>query len=270
MRILFFGDVVGRSGRDALTQHLPTLRQKLQPDVVIVNAENTAGGYGLTLKIAQELFTLGIHCLTTGNHVWDQKELVNAIGGEPRILRPANYPDGTPGRGHLLHTLPDGRKILILHSLGRLFMDPFVDDPFALMDKMVTTHRLGHAAQAIFVDFHAEATSEKMAMGQFLDGRASAVVGSHTHIPSADGHILVKGTAYQTDAGMCGDYDSVIGMRKELSLWRFTKKIPGERMVPAEGEATLCGCFVVTNDTTGLADSITPVRVGGRLQQTAL
>ena len=267
MRILFFGDIVGRSGREAMVKHLPALKQKLQPDVIIANAENAAGGYGLTLKIAEEFLGLGIHCLTTGNHVWDQRELINAIGTEPRILRPANYTDGTPGRGHLLHALPDGRKILIMHSLGRLFMDPFVDDPFAAMDKMTASHKLGQAVQAIFVDFHAEATSEKMAMGQYLDGRVSAVVGSHTHVPSADAMLLAKGTAYQTDAGMCGDYDSVIGMKKELSVWRFTKKIPGERMMPAEGDATLCGCFIITSDATGLAQEIMPIRIGGRLRE---
>jgi metallophosphoesterase (TIGR00282 family) len=270
MRILFFGDIMGRSGRDGLTQHLPALKSRYSPDVIIVNAENAAGGFGVTDKMAQDFFALGIDCLTTGNHVWDQRELINSISREPRILRPLNYPEGTPGKGAYLHTLSDGRKILIANVMARLFMEPSLDDPFAATEKLLSSYRLGHAAQAIFIDFHGEATSEKMAFGHHFDGRVSAVIGTHTHVPTADDQILPNGTAYQTDAGMCGDYDSVIGVKKELSIWKFTRKIPGERMVPAEGEATICGTCVVTDDTTGRAQSIDAFRIGGRLRQTAV
>lgn len=267
MRILFFGDIMGRSGRDGLAKHLPDLKARLKPDVVIVNAENAAAGFGVTLKLAQELYALGVDCLTTGNHIWGQKELVGTIDSDPRLLRPLNYPEGTPGRGSYLHALPDGRKILIANVMARLFMDPVLDDPFVVTEKLLAQYRLGSAAQAIFVDFHGEASSEKMAFGHVFDGRVSAIVGTHTHIPTADEQILPKGTAYLSDAGMCGDYDSVIGMKKELAIWKFTRKIPGERLTPAEGEATVCGAFIVTNDLTGLAKTIEPFRLGGRLKQ---
>jgi metallophosphoesterase (TIGR00282 family) len=267
MRILFFGDIVGRSGRDGLAKHLPDLKSRLKPDVVIANGENAAAGFGITVKMAEEFYALGIDCLTTGNHVWGQKELISAIDRDPKLLRPLNYPEGTPGRGSYLHTLPGGRKILIANLMARVFMEPVLDDPFAAMEKLLAQHRLGQTTQAIFVDFHGETTSEKMAFSHVFDGRISAMVGTHTHIPTADGQILPKGTAYQTDAGMCGDYDSVIGMKKELSIPRFTRKIPGERMSPAEGEATVCGVLIVTDDATGRAQSIEPIRMGGRLRQ---
>ena len=268
MRILFFGDVMGRSGRDGLAQHLPTLRAKLKPDVVVANVENSAAGYGVTLKLAEEFYALGIHVLTTGNHIWGQKELVGQIDRDPKLLRPLNYPDGTPGRGSCVHSLPDGRKILVVNVMARLFMEPLVDDPFAATEKFLAQHRLGQTVQAILMDFHGEASSEKMAFGHVVDGRVSGVVGTHTHIPTADHQILPKGTAYVSDAGMCGDYDSVIGMKKELAIWKFTRRIPGERLTPAEGPATVCGAFIVTDDATGLATSIIPVRAGGRLAAT--
>jgi metallophosphoesterase (TIGR00282 family) len=266
MRILFFGDIMGRSGRDGLAKHLPDLKSRLKPDVIIVNGENAAAGFGITDKIAQDFYALGVDCITTGNHIWKQKELVGTIDRDPKLLRPLNYPDGTPGKGAYLHKLSDGRKILIANVMARVFMDPVLDDPFVVAEKLVAQHRLGTAVQAIFVDFHGEATSEKMAFGHVFDGRVSAVVGTHTHIPTADDQILPKGTAYLTDAGMCGDFDSVIGMKKELAIWKFTRKIPGERMAPAEGEATVCGALIVTDDTTGLATSIDTFRVGGRLK----
>jgi 2',3'-cyclic-nucleotide 2'-phosphodiesterase len=265
MRILFFGDIMGRSGRDGLAKHLPELKSRLKPDITIVNAENAAGGFGVTDKIAQDFYALGADCLTTGNHVWDQKELVGTIDRDPRLVRPINFPEGTPGRGHYMHTGPGGKKVLVINAMARLFMEPFLDDPFAT-EKLLAQHRLGHSANAIFIDFHGETTSEKMAFGHVFDGRVSAVIGTHTHVPTADDMILPKGTAYMTDAGMCGDYDSVIGMKKELSIWRFTRKIPGERMTPAEGEATVCGAFIETDDATGLAKSIEPFRLGGRLK----
>lgn len=267
MRILFMGDLMGRSGREAVAKNLPAFCARKNPDLVILNAENAAGGYGITLKLAEELFALGVNCITTGNHIWGQKELVTSIDREPRLLRPLNFPDGTPGRGSYIHTLPDGRKAAIVNIMGRLFMEPVLDDPFACAEKFLSQHKLGVSVQAIIFDYHAEASSEKMAFAHMVDGRASFVVGSHTHIPTADYQILPKGTAYQTDAGMCGDYDSVIGMKKELALWKFTRKIPGERLTPAEGEGTMCGVFVETDDATGRARHIEPVRLGGRLSQ---
>jgi metallophosphoesterase (TIGR00282 family) len=267
MRILFFGDIMGRSGRDGVAKHMPALRSHLKPDVVIVNVENAAGGFGVTDKIAKEFYALGASCLTTGNHVWDQKELLGSIDHDPKLLRPLNYPEGTPGRGFYLHTLTDGRKILVANVMARLFMEPVLDDPFAATEKLLTQHPLGRSATAIFIDFHGETTSEKLAYAHNFDGRASAIIGTHTHVPTADEQILPKGTAYISDTGMCGDYDSVIGYKKELSIWRFTRKIPGERMVPAEGEATICGVFVVTDDSSGRAQTIDAFRLGGRLRE---
>ncbi len=266
MRILFFGDVMGRSGRDGLARHLPALKERFTPDVIIVNVENAAAGRGVTMKLAREFLDQGIDVLTNGNHVWNQKELLAAIDQEPRILRPLNFPEGTPGRGLYLHTLSDGRKILVVNIQGNLFMDRILDDPFVAAEKLVASYKIGGNVNAIFVDFHGEMTSEKMALGHFLDGRVSVVVGTHTHIPTSDEQILPKGTAYQTDTGMCGDFDSVIGVKKSASLWLFTRKIPGERMEPAEGEATVCGCFVETDDKTGLAKTIDAIQIGGRLK----
>ena len=265
MRILFLGDVVGRSGRDGVKQQLPDLKDRLKPDVVIINAENAAAGVGITDKLAQEFYALGATCLTTGNHIWAQKEMVGNIDQDPRLLRPLNLVEGTPGRGSYVHALPDGRKILVVNALARLFMSMLVDNPFATIEKLLAQHRLGKTVHAIFIDFHGEATSEKMAFAQMLDGRVSSVIGTHTHIPTADEQILPKGTAYQTDAGMCGDFDSVIGVKKELAIWRFVRNVPGERFSPAEGQATVCGAFIVTDDATGLAQSISRVQVGGRL-----
>jgi metallophosphoesterase (TIGR00282 family) len=266
MNILFFGDVVGRSGREALQQHVPILKRELKADAVIVNAENSASGSGITLKIAEELFALGVTCLTSGNHAWGQKELLSTIDREPRILRPMNYPEGTPGKGFYLASFENGRKLLVVNPMARLFMEPVLDDPFAAMEKLLSSSKLSGNLQ-IFVDFHGEATSEKMAFAHSFDGRVSAVVGSHTHIPTADEHILPKGTAYMTDAGMCGDYDSIVGMKKDVAIWRFTRKTPSlERKSPAEGEATLCGALITTDDSTGLATSIRSIRKGGKLR----
>jgi 2',3'-cyclic-nucleotide 2'-phosphodiesterase len=267
MKLLFLGDIVGRAGREAVVRHLPTLRTTLQPDIVIANAENAAAGFGITRAIADELLKLGIDCLTTGNHVWDQRELLGQIDQLPRLLRPLNYPAGTPGRGHALIALPDKRQVLVINLMGRLFMDA-LDDPFAAIESLLGQYRLGNNLAGIFVDFHAEASSEKMALGHFLDGRVSAVVGTHTHVPTADAMLLPRGTAYQTDSGMCGDYHSVIGMKKEVPVARFTRKLPTDRLSPAEGEATLCGVYVEIHDATGLAQTIKPVRVGGKLTPT--
>jgi metallophosphoesterase (TIGR00282 family) len=265
MRMLFFGDIVGRSGRDALNAQLPKLIPQLGIEFVVANAENAAGGFGLTPEIAQELFKSGCDVLTTGNHVWDQRAIIPYIASEPRVLRPANFPTGTPGHGAHVYVSRSRRKVLVMNVMGRLFMDA-LDDPFAAVERELAKHRLGATVEAVVIDVHAEATSEKMAIGHLVDGRASLVVGTHSHVPTADAQILPGGTAYQTDAGMCGDYDSVIGMRKDISLARFVRKMPGERLAPAEGPATLCGLFLETDDKTGLAKRIAPVRLGGRLE----
>ena len=263
MRILFIGDVMGRSGRDAVQAHLPVLREKLQPDVVICNAENAAHGFGINKKICEDLYALGVDCVTTGNHIWDQREILLTIDQDPKLLRPANFPKGTPGRGFNLYTLKD-RKILVVNLMGRVFMDT-LDDPFAAMAEILKSYKLGANADAIFVDFHAETTSEKMAFAHCFDGQVTAVIGTHTHIPTADCQIFDGGTAFQADAGMTGDYNSVIGVKKDVPILRFTRKLPTDKMQPAEGEATLCGTLIDTSDN-GLAKSIAPVRIGGRLQ----
>lgn len=267
MRVLYLGDVVGRAGRDAVTQHLPKLRKTLGPDFIVVNGENAAGGFGITEKICGQLFDLGVGAITTGNHVWDQAETASHIEREPRLLRPANYPASTPGHGANIFKTGDGRKVLVIQVMGRVFMDA-LDDPFAAVQAALQKVRLGHTVDFILIDIHAEATSEKAAVGVFADGRASLVAGTHSHVPTADARILPNGTGYQTDLGMCGDYDSVIGMDPEEPLRRFTRKISGGRFTPALGEATVCGVFVETDDSTGLAVRIAPVRVGGRLAPT--
>ncbi len=265
MRLLFLGDVVGRSGREAVVAALPGLRRDLDLDFVVVNGENAAGGFGITEKITTELLDAGADVVSGGNHSWDQREALVFIEREERLLRPANFPAGTPGRGAGLFEARGGRRVLLVNVLGRVFMDA-LDDPFAAVEKELMAAPLGDVADAVMVDMHAEATSEKMAMGHFCDGRASLVVGTHSHIPTADAQIFPGGTAYQTDAGMCGDYDSVIGMQKEEPLNRFTRKISSGRFQPAEGEATVCGVFVETDDATGLAARVEPVRLGGRLK----
>ncbi|MGK7867884.1 TIGR00282 family metallophosphoesterase [Falsiroseomonas sp. E2-1-a20] len=268
MRILFLGDLVGRSGREAAAAAIPGLRQRLALDLVVVNAENASHGFGLAPEMARALFLAGADVLTLGNHAWDRKEIFAFIETEPRLIRPLNYPPGTPGKGAFIVALDDGRKALVAQAMGRLFMDA-LDDPFRGVQAAIAGHRMGAGGtvQAILVDFHAEASSEKLAMGHSFDGRVSLVVGTHTHTPSADHQILVGGTGYMTDAGMCGDYDSVIGMQKGGAALRFWKKVPGEKLAPAEGEATVCGVYLETDDATGLATRIEPVRIGGRLSQ---
>lgn len=264
MRIAYFGDVVGRSGREILIEKLPDIRKKCNLDFVVVNGENAAAGFGITEKISEEFYAAGTDCIVLGNHSFDQKEIMPYLEKDRRMLRPINYPAGTPGRGFSGFKARNGKTILVVQVMARLFMDP-LDDPFAAVDKVLTANQLGNKFDAILVDIHGEITSEKMSMGHFCDGRASFVVGSHTHVPTADAQIFPKGTAYQTDAGMCGDYNSVIGMDKEEPLRRFTRKIPGGRFTPALGPGTACGVFVETDDKTGLAKDISPIRVGGRL-----
>jgi 2',3'-cyclic-nucleotide 2'-phosphodiesterase len=263
VNILFCGDVVGRSGRDAVKKHVPNLRDVLAIDLVVVNAENAAGGFGLTERLCGELYDCGVDVLTTGNHVWDQRQIISYIDRDPCLLRPANFPKGTPGGGWRVQQV-GGRRVLVVNLMGRLFMDA-LHDPFARLDEILQDHRLGGNVAAILVDFHAEGSSEKMALGHFADGRVSAVFGTHSHVPTADAQILPGGTAYQTDAGMCGDYDSVIGLQKAPAVRRFVSKMPGERPQPAEGEGTLCGILLETDDRSGLARAVEPVRIGGRL-----
>jgi len=264
MRILFLGDIVGRAGRDAVCAQLPRLRADLDVDVAIVNGENAAHGFGITDRICKDLYEAGADVITTGNHVWDQREIIGYIDNDPRLLRPVNFPAGTPGRGLTEVITRAGDRVVVVNVMTRLFMDP-LDDPFGAVVRALKPWPLGGGAKAVVVDVHGEASSEKMALGHFLDGTVSLVVGTHSHVPTADAHVLAGGTAYMTDAGMCGDYDSVIGMKKEAAIHRFVRKLPGERLSPAEGEATVCGVLVETDDATGLARSAHPVRVGGRL-----
>lgn len=265
MRLLFCGDIVGRSGRDVVLKEVPRLREQLQLDCVIANGENAAHGFGITAGICKDFYAAGVDIITGGNHIWDQKETISYISKDPRLLRALNYPPGTPGQGTALLTTPTGQKVLVIHVMGRLFMD-VLDDPFRLVDDVLKQHPLGRAVTAIVLDIHAEATSEKMAMAHFCDGRVSLVVGTHTHIPTADAQIFSGGTAYQTDAGMCGDYDSVIGMVKTIPIARMTRKLPTERLSPAQGPGTFCGVYLETDDATGLATCVMPIRLGPRLQ----
>jgi metallophosphoesterase (TIGR00282 family) len=265
MKILFCGDIVGRSGRDAVLAQVPDLRRKLDLDFVFVNGENAAGGFGITAAIARDFYQAGIDCITTGNHVWDQREIIPQIDGDPKLLRPVNFPKGTPGRGVGVYTTRTGARVVVCNVMTRLFMDP-LDDPFQALEALMTQHRLGAGgAAAILIDLHGEATSEKQALGHLVDGRASVVVGSHSHVPTADARIMPGGTGYQTDAGMCGDYDSIIGMKKDVATQRFVRKMPGERLSPAEGPGTLCGIYAELDNATGLTKKIAPVRIGGAL-----
>jgi len=266
VRILFLGDIVGRSGREAIKAELPALRAALKPDAVVVNCENAAHGFGITEPIAADLLDSGIDCLTGGNHSFDQKEALVFIERERKLLRPLNFPAGTPGRGTALLETPAGR-LLVINAMGRLFMDP-LDDPFAAINRELEACVLGRDADAILVDFHAETTSEKMTLAHYVDGRASLVVGTHTHVPTADHQILPGGTAYLSDAGMCGDYNSVIGMNIEEPIQRFAHKISLARLTPAEGPGTVCGVFVETG-ADGLARRVAPVRAGGRLEKSS-
>jgi metallophosphoesterase (TIGR00282 family) len=266
MRLLFLGDIVGRTGRAAVLDQLPGLRQRWHLDAVIANGENAAGGFGLTEAIFDDLIGAGVDVVTLGNHAFDQREALVFIERAPRLVRPANFPKGTPGRGATLVEIRNGARLLVVQVMGRVFMDA-LDDPFTILEHELDACPLGLAADAVVVDVHAEATSEKQAIGHVVDGRASLVVGTHTHVPTADHQILSHGTAYVSDAGMCGDYDSVLGMEKEEPIRRFIRKTPGVRFEPATGEATITGVAVEIDDATGLALKIAPLRLGGRLTQ---
>jgi 2',3'-cyclic-nucleotide 2'-phosphodiesterase len=265
---MFLGDVVGKSGREAVFRHLPVLREQLKPDIVVVNGENAAHGFGITESIYNDLRAAGADVVTLGNHAFDQREALVFIAREERMIRPINWPTGCPGAGSTLVETAKGQRVLVINAMGRVMTEPVLDDPFPAVDRALEACPVGQGCDAVLLDFHAETTSEKMAMGHFCDGRASLVVGTHTHTPTADLHVLKGGTAYQTDAGMCGDYDSVIGMDKAEPLQRFLRKLPIEKMKPAEGEGTVCGVIVETDDATGLAKRAAPIRVGPLLMQT--
>jgi metallophosphoesterase (TIGR00282 family) len=264
MNILFLGDVVGKTGRTALKTHLPKLKKRYKPHCTIVNGENAAHGFGINKTIAQELHDIGADVITLGNHTWDQKAFLDDIKFFPRVIRPLNMIwHKAPGFGVCTLTAGD-KNIIIINALGNLSMDQ-AHNPFQAIDAVLETQKLGKTADAIVVDFHAELTAEKMAMGHYLDGRVSLVVGTHTHIPTADAQILPNGTAYQTDAGMCGDFDTVIGMNKHAAISRFLGHVPRQKLEPGLSPATICGVYIRTDDQSGLATHIEPIRVGGRL-----
>ena len=266
MRILFIGDIVGRSGRQILLDRLPGLVRDWKLDLVVINGENAAGGFGITEAIYNDLIDAGADAVTLGNHAWDQREALVFIERAPRLIRPVNFPAGTPGRGAALVDTKNGKRALVINAMGRVFMDP-LDDPFAAIEREITACPLRSACDAIVVDMHCEATSEKQAMGFFVDGRASLIVGTHTHVPTADHRILPGKTAFVSDVGMTGDFNSVIGMSKDEPLNRFTRKIPTAKFEPANGPATLCGLAVETDDASGLATKVGAVRLGGALEE---
>ncbi len=267
MRILFIGDIVGRSGRNIVLERLPRLIADWTLDLVVINGENAAGGFGITEAIYNDLIEAGADAITLGNHAWDQREALVFIERAPRLIRPVNYPPGTPGRGAALIDGKNGARALVINAMGRIFMDA-LDDPFAAIERELAACPLKSGADAIVIDIHCEATSEKQAMGYFADGRASLVVGTHTHAPTADHRILPGGTAFVSDVGMSGDYDSIIGMGKDEPLGRFLRKIPQGKFEPANGPGTLCGLAVETDDASGLALRVGAVRLGGRLEET--
>jgi len=262
IRVLFLGDIVGRTARHEVIDQVPALREEYKLDFLVVNCENAAGGFGVTPKICEALFDAGVDVLTTGNHVWDKPEIIPYIETQPRLLRPLNMPEATPGNGVVTHTNEAGKRLTVVNVMTNLFMA--ANDPvFAALDGALVRHKLGRDADFILIDAHGEATSEKMALGHMVDGRASMLVGTHTHVPTADHRILPGGTAYQTDSGMCGDYDSVIGMNKEAATDRFTGR-GNSRLSVALGAVTLCGLLVEADDT-GKAQTVRPLRRGGEL-----
>ncbi len=267
MKILFLGDVMGRSGRTGIIENLGKLRAAWKLDFVVVNGENASNGAGLTTAHAKALLDAGADVLTLGDHAFDQKDMMQFCEVEPRIIRPLNFSKASPGRGARVFEATRGRKVLVTQVLGQVFMKRAFDDPFSAIETVLKVHPLGGAVHASLVDIHCEATSEKMAMGHFCDGRASVVVGTHTHVPTSDTMILPAGTAFQSDAGMCGDYNSVIGMDKAEPLRRFITGMPKSRFEPAKGEATLSGIYVETDDRTGKATRVEAVRQGGKLSQ---
>lgn len=266
MRILFIGDVVGAAGMTAVKAMLPEAISRWKVDLTVVNGENSAGtGFGITEDTYQDIRGAGADVVTLGNHSWNRKEALSFIRNEPRLIRPLNYVPDTPGRGFVRVDTADGKRVLVLNALGRLFMEP-TDDPFGAINRVLQAHKLGLDVDAIVVDFHCEATGEKQAMGHFCDGRVSLVAGTHTHTPSADHRVLAGGTAYITDVGMTGDYESVVGMQKEEPIRRFVTGVVSGRFLPAEGAASMCGVALETDPSTGLATRIAPVRMGGPIE----
>jgi hypothetical protein len=265
MRIVFLGDIVGRPGRRAVLDALPSLRGRHGADVIVINGENAAGGFGITEAILTELIDAGIDAVTLGNHAFDQKEALVFIERHDRLVRPLNLPPGTPGRGASLIRARNGANVLVGNLLGRVYMGE-IDCPFRAATAALDTCPLGKAADAIILDLHAEATSEKQAFGLHVDGRVTLVAGTHTHVPTADHRVLAGGTAYVSDVGMCGDYDSVLGMEAGEPLNRFLTRIPRAKFEPATGPATVSGVIVESDDRTGLARSIRPLRLGGVLE----
>lgn len=265
-KILFCGDIVGRSGRDAIQNHVPALTKEHNIDFVITNVDNASGGFGVNQNACDQIIECGVDVLTGGDHIWDHKEAINFISNYKRLLRPLNFPKDTPGSGARIFTAKNGKTVLVIHLLGQVFIKNNLSCPFETIDVLLRNYKIGKDVDNIIVDFHAEATAEKMAMGKFLDGRVSLVVGTHTHIPTNDFHVMKKGTAYQTDAGMCGDYNSVIGMEQNVPLRSFLTKRRVGKMLPAKGEPTLCGVLVETDNDTGLAKNIKPIKIGGVLE----
>ncbi|WP_072393978.1 TIGR00282 family metallophosphoesterase [Hyphomicrobium sp. CS1GBMeth3] len=267
MRLLFLGDIVGRTGRRAAVEAIPRLRERYKLDFLVINGENAAGGFGITEAIHLELIDAGADAVTLGNHAFDQKDTLVFIERQERLIRPVNFPPGTPGRGAALLKARNGADVLVINAMGRVFMTE-IDCPFRAIDRELTACPLKSGADVVLIDFHAEATSEKQALGHFLDGRASVVVGTHTHTPTSDERILAGGTAYMSDAGMCGDYNSVLGMDIEEPVNRFLTRLPRERFEPALGPATVSGLAVEIDDATGLATRVKSLRLGGVLEPT--
>lgn len=267
MRLLFVGDVVGRCGREIVRDVLPGLISDHSVDFVILNGENAAGGFGITEEIHEGFLDAGVDVVTTGNHVWDQREALEFCTRHETFLRPVNFATGAPGKGSGIYTARNGGRVMVMNVMGQVFMHPTLEDPFATVERELSACLLGEHVDAVVIDMHAEATSEKICMGHFADTRASLVVGTHTHVPTSDYQILNGGTAYMSDAGMTGDYDSSLGMLKDVPLQRFLTKLPGPRMEAAPGPATMCGVAVDTDDVTGLAVAIEPLRVGPRLRE---
>ena len=255
MKIVYCGDIVGRPGRDVLLKNIITLRNNYNPDVLVVNAENAAHGFGVTPGICREFFAQGVDAITTGNHVYDQREIIPFLNDNKKIVRPLNFPEGNVGHGTCEVELSNGKKLLVVQVMGRAFMDA-VDCPVQALEKTLKKYILGANISAILVDIHAEATAEKLAFAHLFDGKVSIIAGTHTHVPTADARIFSKGTAYITDIGMCGDYNSVLGFEPEASIRRLCKKFPSERLIPAKGNGTLYGIYVETDDKTGLAQKI--------------
>ena len=264
MKIMMIGDVYGRSGREALAAELPGLRKQYAPDAVIVNVDNIANGRGTTPALVQDVYNMGADLLVGGDHIWDQREMLTHMDRSPFVLRPLNYPNGTMGKGfHVLEIKK--KKILVIHAIGRVFMSKFTENPFVAIDTLLQKYALKKDVDAIVLDFHAEATSEKTAMGLFLDGRVSGVVGTHTHIPTADARILPKGTAYITDLGFTGDYNSIAGADPMVPLRNFVTGIAMDHLKPGEGPGTVSGVVMTIDEATGLASAIEAFHKGGVL-----